>query len=98
MGPTAARLALGAFFISGAYCDAMAAPKTQILYHEGIRPQVKQVSGHTDSMSFAAYGRQFNFQLSTNPAVQKAVPANRTDIEALRGQIEGLPGSWVRIR
>ena len=97
MGPSAARLALGAFFIAGAYCDAMAAPKTQILYHEGIRPQVKQVSGHTRSMSFEAYGRQFNFQLSTNPAVQKAVPADRTDIEALRGQIEGLPGSWVRM-
>jgi hypothetical protein len=97
MGPSGARFALGAFFIVGALGDAVAAPQTRILYHEGIRPQVKQVSGHTRSMSFEAYGRRFNFQLSTNPAVQKAVPANRTDIEALRGQLEGLPGSWVRM-
>ncbi len=48
-------------------------------------------------MSFEAYGRQFNFQLAANPAVQRAVPADRTDIEALRGQLEGLPGSWVRM-
>src|SRR4051794_37671465 len=97
MEPSAARFALGAFLIAGACCDALAAPRTQILYHEGIRPQVKQDSGHTRSLSFEAYGRQFNLQLSTNPAVQKAVPANRTDIEALRGQVEGLPGSWVRM-
>src|SRR4051812_3307070 len=97
MGPSAARFALGATFIAGACCHASAASQTRILYHEGIRPEVKQVAGHTRSMSFAAYGRQFNFQLSTNPAVQKAVPATRADIEALRGQIEGLPGSWVRM-
>jgi hypothetical protein len=97
MGPSAARYALGAFFIVGASSEAIAAPQAQILYHEGIRPQVKQIAGHTRSMSFEAYGRQFNLQLSANPAVQRAVPANRTDIEALRGQIEGLPGSWVRM-
>jgi hypothetical protein len=56
-----------------------------------------QVAGHTRSMSFEAYGRQFNFQLASNPAVQRAVPADRTDIEALRGQLEGLPASWVRM-
>jgi hypothetical protein len=97
MGPSAARYALGAFLIVGAYSDASAAQQAQILYHEGIRPQVNQVSGHTRSMSFAAYGHQFNLQLSPNPALQRAVPADRTDIEALRGQIEGLPGSWVRM-
>ena len=70
MRPSAARFALGAFFIVGAYRDAIAAPQTQILYHEGIRPQVEQVSGHTRSMSFEAYGRQFNFQLAANPAAK----------------------------
>jgi hypothetical protein len=96
MGRTA-RLALGAFFIAGTCCDAIAAPRAQILYHEAIRPQVQQIAGHTRGMSFEAYGRQFNFQLETNPAVQRAVPADRTDIEALRGQLEGLPKSWVRM-
>ena len=93
----ATRVALGAFFIVRASSEAIAAPHAQILYHEAIRPQVLQVAGHTQSMSFAAYGRQFNFQLAPNPAVQRAVPADRTDIEALRGQLEGLPGSWVRM-
>jgi hypothetical protein len=93
----ATRVALGALFIGGAVADAIAAPHAQILYHEAIRPQVQQVAGHTRSMSFEAYGRQFNFQLAPNPAVQRAVPADRTDIEALRGQLEGLPKSWVRM-
>lgn len=93
----AARVALGVFFIGGALGDAVAAPHAQILYHEAIRPQVKQVAGHTRSMRFEAYGREFNFQLTPNPAVQRAVPADRTDIEALRGQLEGLPRSWVRM-
>jgi len=93
----AIRVALGAILIGGAFGDAIGAPHAQILYHEAIRPRVLQIAGHTRSMSFEAYGRQFNFQLTANPAVQRAVPADRTDIEALRGQLEGLPGSWVRM-
>ncbi|MBS0421616.1 MAG: hypothetical protein JSR66_28160 [Proteobacteria bacterium] len=76
---------------------AQAAPSLKILYHEGIRPQVKQVAGHTRSMSFEAYGRQFNFQLQPNPALLNAVPADRADIEPLRGVLQGLLGSWVRM-
>jgi len=97
MGKTAATIALGAFFMAGVFSDAQAAPSLRILYHEGIRPQVKQVAGHTRSMSFEAYGRQFNFQLQPNPALMSAVPADRADIEPLRGVVEGLPGSWVRM-
>jgi hypothetical protein len=93
----ATRVALGALVCGGAFCEATAAPHARILYHEAIRPQTQQVAGHTRSMSFEAYGRQFNFQLTANPAVQRAVPADRTDIEALRGQLEGLPRSWVRM-
>jgi len=97
MRKSTAHIALGALFIAGIYCDAQAAPGMTILYHEGIRPQVKQVAGHTRGMTFEAYGRQFNFQLEPNPAVLRAVPADRTDIEPLRGHLEGLPKSWVRM-
>jgi len=97
MGKTVAPIALGAFFMAGVFSDAQAAPSLRILYHEGIRPQVKQVAGHTRSMSFEAYGRQFNFQLQPNPALMNAVPADRTDLEPLRGQLDGLPHSWVRM-
>src|SRR5689334_20977198 len=97
MGKTAARGALSALFLASAVSHAQAGPSLKILYHEGIRPQVKQVAGHTRSMTFEAYGRQFNFQLQPNPALLNAVPAGRTDIEPLRGVLEGLPGSWVRM-
>jgi Metallo-peptidase family M12/Domain of unknown function DUF11 len=80
-----------------AFADATAAPAFRILYHEAIRPQIQEVSGHTRSMTFEAYGRRFNFALQPNEAVRRAIPAGRSDIEALRGQLEGQPGSWVRM-
>jgi hypothetical protein len=100
-----ARQALGAALACYAFSNATAAPKYSILYHEAIRPQIHQVSGHTRSMTFEAYGRQFNFQLQPNEAVLRAVPAGRADIEPLRGQVEGQAtglsaGSrrtWVRM-
>lgn len=100
-----ARQALGAALACHAFSNATAAPKYAILYHESIRPEIHQVSGHTRSMAFEAYGRHFNFQLQPNEAVLRAVPPGRTDIEPLRGQIEGLvtdlsAGSrrtWVRM-
>jgi hypothetical protein len=92
-----ARQALGAALACYAFSNATAAPKYSILYHEAVRPQIHQVSGHTRSMTFEAYGRHFNFQLQPNEAVLRAVPAGRTDIEPLRGQIEGQAKSWVRI-
>ncbi|MFL6604639.1 MAG: M12 family metallo-peptidase [Steroidobacteraceae bacterium] len=74
-----------------------AAPAFRILYHEAIQPQVQQVSGHTRNMSFEAYGRHFNFTLQPNEPIRRAIPAGRSDIEPLSGQVEGQPGSWVRL-
>jgi Metallo-peptidase family M12/Domain of unknown function DUF11 len=100
-----ARQALGAALACHAFCNATAASKYSILYHESIRPQIHQVSGHTRSMTFEAYGRHFTFQLQPNEAVLRGVPADRTDIEPLRGQIEelatdssaGSRRTWVRM-
>jgi Metallo-peptidase family M12/Domain of unknown function DUF11 len=94
---TLARQALGAALACYAFSNAAAAPKYSILYHESIRLEVHQVSGHTRSMTFEAYGRHFTFRLQPNEAVLRAVPAGRIDIEPLRGQIEGLSKSWVRM-
>jgi len=91
------RHALGAVLACCAFSNATAAPALKILYHEAIRPQTQQVSGHTRSMTFDAYGRRFSLTLQPNGSVQRAVPAARSDIEALRGQIEGQSGSWVRM-
>lgn len=92
-----ARHALSVALGCWAFSDSTAAPAFAILYHEAIRPQVHQVSGHTRSMTFEAYGRRFNFALAPNEAIRRAIPADRSDIEALRGQLEGQPQSWVRM-
>jgi hypothetical protein len=92
-----ARHALGVAFACYMFSEATAAPAFRILYHEAIRPQTQQVSGHTRSMTFEAYGRQFNFALQPNEAIRRAVPAGRSDIEPLSGHVEGQPGSWVRM-
>jgi hypothetical protein len=54
MGKTAAQLALGVLCVGCVFCDATAAPSLRILYHEAIRPEVREVSGHTRSMTFEA--------------------------------------------
>src|SRR5262245_22740190 len=92
-----ARHALGVALACYASADAMAAPAFRILYPEAIHPQTHLVSGHTRSMAFEAYGRQFNLSLQPNSAVSRAVPAGRSDIEPLSGAVEGQPGSWVRM-
>jgi hypothetical protein len=92
-----AQHALGVTLGCYAFCDATAAPAFRILYHEAIRPQIHEVSGQTRSMTFEAYGRRFNFSLVPNEAIRRAIPAGRSDIEALRGQLEGQPASWVRM-
>jgi hypothetical protein len=91
------RHALGVALGCYVFSDATAAPTFRILYHEAIRPQIQQVSGHTRSMTSEAYGRRFNFALQPNEAVRHAIPAGRSDIEPLRGQLEGQPASWVRM-
>jgi hypothetical protein len=92
-----ARHALGVALGCYAFSDVTAAPAFRILYHEAIRPQLQQVSGHTRSMTFEAYGRRFNLALQPNNAIRRAIPAGRSDIEPLSGQLEGQPGSWVRM-
>ncbi len=91
------RLALGAVFACCAISGATAGPAFSILYHEAIRPESQRISGHTRALSFEAYGRHFSVHLQPNAAVSRAVPAGRADIEPLSGQLEGLPGSWVRL-
>jgi len=92
-----ARHALGVALGCYLFSDVTAAPAFRILYHEAIQPQLHEVSGHTRGMSFEAYGRRFNFVLQPNEAIRRAIPAGRSDIETLRGQLEGQPGSWVRM-
>ncbi|HVO47160.1 MAG TPA: M12 family metallo-peptidase [Steroidobacteraceae bacterium] len=92
-----ARLILGAVTACVALSDAAAAPAYRILYHEAIHLRTREVAGHTQRMSFEAYGRHFSLLLQTNEGIQRAVPADRPDIETLRGTLDGQPGSWARM-
>ena len=99
MGIRARQAAAGAalaWFVSSSV-PAAANPAFRILYHESIRPQTQLRSGHTRGMSFDAYGRHFDLVLQPNNALAQAIPADRSDIETLRGQVDGQPGSWVRM-
>ena len=92
-----ARRIIGAVAACVALSDAAAAPAFKILYHEAIHLRTREVAGHTQRMSFEAYGRHFNLLLQTNEGIQRAVPVGRTDIETLRGTLEGQPDSWARM-
>src|ERR1700760_2550471 len=76
---------------------AQAAPAFRILYHEAIKTETTRTSGDTQHLTFDAYGRQFNIKLRPNPGIRRAVPAGRSDIEPMAGEVEGETGSWVRL-
>lgn len=76
---------------------AAAAPPTglRILQHEAMKVVGADASGRR--LSFEAYGRRFDLRLERNDRI-RFVDARRTPgIEALRGTVEGAPGSWVRL-
>jgi hypothetical protein len=54
--------------------------------------------GHTE---FDAYGRRFSLELENNSRLLAALPAaQKSNIpvsQLLRGKLEGVPGSWVRL-
>jgi hypothetical protein len=92
-----ARRAVGAAIACLALTDAAAAPTFRILYHEAIHLDTRAAAGHTQGLAFDAYGRRFNLLLEPNEGIRRAVPRGRTDIEPLKGTLEGVTGSWVRM-
>jgi len=74
-----------------------AAVPFQVLYHERLELTARAGSGGLQHVSFEAYGRRFELALEPNEDIGRAVPADRGDIQPLRGTIEGQPGSWVRL-
>ncbi|HEV7609851.1 MAG TPA: zinc-dependent metalloprotease family protein [Steroidobacteraceae bacterium] len=75
---------------------AVAAPSMQIKFAEAI--QLPAVAGKAE---FDAYGRRFALTLENNDRLLKAIPvARKADLgqaRVLRGKVEGVPGSWVRL-
>jgi hypothetical protein len=91
------RIAL-CLFALGLVASAGAA-QPAIQYAEPVNLALK--SGSTGSIAFQAYGRRFSLALTGNERVlQKLSPDQRSTLAAyrlLRGSVEGVPGSWVRL-
>ena len=76
---------------------AVAAPPVgmRILHHEAMKLVASDAGGR--ALGFEAYGRRFDLRLERNDRM-RFVDATRTPgVEALRGTVEGMPGSWVRL-
>src|SRR4249920_889661 len=64
------------------------------------RPSIRALTA-TGRLSFQAYGRQFDLDLEPNARLGGVTAAQQQDsaanFELLRGAVQGLAGSWVRI-
>jgi len=68
----------------------------RIQFAESVK--LKAVAGHTE---FDAYGRRFSLELQPNDRLVQGLPAAaRSQLgtaQLLRGKLEGVKGSWVRL-
>jgi NAD(P)H-nitrite reductase len=68
-----------------------------VLHHESIALSRERTGARKERVSFEAYGRRFDLLLESNERVRRAWPNARNGVEPLRGTVEGMPGSWVRL-
>lgn len=65
-------------------------------YSEDLRPTLTPASkAGVSKLEFAAFGRGFRLQLSTNERLSRLVAGG--SVQLYKGMIEGVPGSWARI-
>lgn len=67
----------------------------RVLQHEAARELTRDRIGRPTS--FEAYGRRFEIALERNERLAFVTNARLPGVEALRGTLRNLPGSWVRI-
>jgi hypothetical protein len=67
----------------------------RVLHHEALRDLTVDAAGRP--VSFEAYGRRFEFALERNDRLRFVTPTRLPGVEALRGELRGLPRSWVRV-
>ena len=67
----------------------------RVLHHEAAREMRLDRNGRP--ASFEAYGRRFELTLERNERLRFVTAARLPGVEALRGELAGLPESWVRI-
>lgn len=78
------------------FATGVAAQEMRIQFAE--KAAIAAAPGRTE---FDAYGRRFSLSLESNSRLLAAMPAaQKGDIpvsQLLRGKVEGMPGSWVRL-
>ncbi|MCU0976531.1 MAG: M12 family metallo-peptidase [Steroidobacteraceae bacterium] len=67
----------------------------RVLHHEAPRDFRTDRNGRP--ASFEAYGRRFELALERNERLRFVTAASLPGIEVLRGELTGLPNSWVRV-
>ena len=70
-------------------------PDLRVLHHEAPREMRLDRLGRP--ASFETHGRRFELALERNERLRFVTPAALPGVEVLRGELTGLPGSWVRI-
>lgn len=74
---------------------ALASDAFRILHHEPLREL--RIDGTGRTLEFEAYGRRFNLRLERNESLRFVTPERLPGVEALRGTLQGVEGSWLRL-
>lgn len=91
--PAGAWLLAAALWLLAPWASATEA--FRILHHEPLREL--RVDGSGRAMEFEAYGRRFELRLERNESLRFVTPERLPGVEALRGSLAGVEGSWLRI-
>jgi hypothetical protein len=94
--PGVSALVTGLLYTSHAW----AAPGTngfRILHHEAVQVTSEKGVGTAERMSFNAYGRHFDLNLTPNERIRRGLPTGVSGTMPLAGSVDGLAGSWVRV-
>ena len=75
---------------------AASSPQTlRILQHQALRSVTRDAAGRP--LEIEAYGRRLTLQLERNDRMRFVTEQRLPGVETLRGTINGIPGSWVRL-
>jgi len=92
----AARKLLWVALVLGATCASAQEKQMRIQFAEPVK--LKASAGHSE---FDAYGRRFSLDLQRNERLVQGLPAaarsQLNHVQLLRGTLEGVSGSWVRL-
>lgn len=94
--PFAGLAALAALLLVAPVALAAApAQGLRVLQHQAVKDLRAAPSGRPESLE--VYGRRFELELERNERLAFVTRERLPGVEALRGQLRGLPGSWVRM-